>query len=87
MLEPKVSARQLQQYLNIARKHIPEFKKFTDPKTGGLRRMAKLYECHIRVLQEIRSLAREHTLADIESEFQQRTLIKEVGSRKSEAMP
>ncbi|MBC6431894.1 hypothetical protein FM036_14305 [Nostoc sp. HG1] len=74
MLKPKVSARQLQAYLNIARKYLPEFQKFTNKKTGGLDGMSKLYECHIAVLQEIRSLAREHTLADIESEFQQRAL-------------
>ncbi|MCC5601869.1 hypothetical protein [Nostoc favosum] len=72
LLTPKVSARQLQAYLNIARKYLPEFKKFTNEKTGGLDGYAKLYECHIAVLQEIRSLAREHTLADIESEFRQR---------------
>ncbi|MBD2342018.1 hypothetical protein H6G64_34365 [Calothrix sp. FACHB-156] len=74
MLKPKVSARQLQEYLNIARKYLPEFQKFTNAKTGGLNGYAKLYECHIPVLQEIRSLAREHTLADIESEFQKRVL-------------
>lgn len=80
MLKPKVSARQLQAYLNIARKYLPEFQKFTNKKTGGLNGMSKLYECHLSVLQEIRSLAREHTLADIESEFQQRALNKsEVG--------
>jgi hypothetical protein len=72
LLTPKVSARQLQAYLNIARKYLPEFKKFTNEKTGGLDGYAKLYECHITVLQEIRSLAREHTLADVESEFRQR---------------
>jgi hypothetical protein len=72
LLTPKVSARQLQAYLNIARKYLPEFKKFTNEKTGGLDGYAKLYECHIAVLQEIRSLAREHTLADVESEFRQR---------------
>ncbi|MBD2416119.1 hypothetical protein FACHB389_36490 [Nostoc calcicola FACHB-389] len=76
MLSPKVSARQLQAYLNIARKYLPEFKKFTNQKTGGLNGYAKLYECHIKVLQEIRSLAREHTLADVESQFQQRELNK-----------
>ena len=74
MLKPKVSARQLQAYLNIARKYLPEFQKFTNKKTGGLNGRSKLYECHVSVLQEIRSLAREHTLADIESEFQQRAL-------------
>ncbi|MBD2535728.1 hypothetical protein H6G97_42770 [Nostoc flagelliforme FACHB-838] len=72
MLSPKVSARQLQAYLDIARKYLPEFRKFTNRKTGGLNGNAKLYECHIPVLQEIRSLAREHTLADIESEFKKR---------------
>ncbi|MBW4558732.1 MAG: hypothetical protein KME59_22945 [Trichormus sp. ATA11-4-KO1] len=72
MMRPKVSARQLQEYLNIARKYVPEFRKFNDPRTGRLKGMAKLYECHIPVLQEIRSLAREHTLADIESVFQER---------------
>jgi hypothetical protein len=72
MLKPKVSARQMQEYLHIARKYLPEFKKFTNQKTGGLNGYAKLYRCHIPVLQEIRSLAREHTLADIESEFRQR---------------
>ncbi|MCC5633914.1 hypothetical protein LC613_41610 [Nostoc sphaeroides CHAB 2801] len=76
MLKPKVSARQLQAYLNIARKYLPEFKKFTNKKTGGLDGYAKLYECHIPVLQEIRSLAREHTLADIESEFRQHSIKK-----------
>lgn len=75
LLTPKVSARQLQAYLNIARKYLPEFKKFTNEKTGGLDGYAKLYECHIAVLQEIRSLAREHTLADVESEFRQRASI------------
>ena len=74
MLKPKVSARQLQAYLNIARKYLPEFKKFTNNKTGGLDGYAKLYEYHIPVLQEIRSLAREHTLADIESEFRQKSI-------------
>lgn len=74
LLKPKVSARQLQAYLNIARKYLPEFKKFTNEKTGGLDGYAKLYESHIPVLQEIRSLAREHTLADIESEFQQKSI-------------
>ena len=72
MLEPKVTARQLQEYLNIARKYVPEFKKFTDPKTGRLRGLAKLYESHIPVLQEIRSLAREHTLAEIEINYRQK---------------
>ncbi|WP_069074334.1 MULTISPECIES: hypothetical protein [unclassified Nostoc] len=72
MLKPKVSARQLQAYLNIARKYLPEFKKFTNKKTGGLNGMSKLYKYHIAPLQEIRSLAREHTLADIENEFLQR---------------
>jgi hypothetical protein len=72
MLKPKVSARQLQAYLNIARKYLPEFKKFTNKKTGGLNGMTKLYKYHIAPLQEIRSLAREHTLADIENEFLQR---------------
>ncbi|MDZ7965840.1 MAG: hypothetical protein RM368_12830 [Nostoc sp. DedSLP03] len=72
MLKPKVSARQLQAYLNIARKYLPEFKKFTNKKTGGLNGMSKLYLYHIAPLQEIRSLAREHTLADIENEFHQR---------------
>lgn len=76
LLKPKVSARQLQAYLNIARKYLPEFKKFTNNKTGGLDGYAKLYECHIPVLQEIRSLAREHTLADIESEFRQKSIKK-----------
>lgn len=74
LLKPKVSARQLQAYLNIARKYLPEFKKFTNKKTGGLDGYAKLYEYHIPVLQEIRSLAREHTLADIESEFRQHSI-------------
>jgi hypothetical protein len=76
MLEPKVSARQLQAYLNIARKYLPEFKKFTNKRTGRLNGYAKLYECHIPVLQEIRSLAREHTLADIESEFKKKSVEK-----------
>ncbi|WP_230966478.1 hypothetical protein [Nostoc commune] len=75
-MKPKVSARQLQAYLNIARKYLPEFKKFTNKKTGGLDGYAKLYEYHIPVLQEIRSLAREHTLADIESEFRQKSIEK-----------
>ncbi|GAX39009.1 hypothetical protein NIES3585_50610 [Nodularia sp. NIES-3585] len=72
MMEPKVSSRQLQKYLNIARLYVPGFEKFTDPQTGRLRGMAKLYESHVPILQEIRSLARENTLEDIESEFQKR---------------
>ncbi|MCG6133979.1 MAG: hypothetical protein MET45_04875 [Nostoc sp. LLA-1] len=84
MMKPKVSARQLQEYLNIARKYVPEFNKFNDPNTGRLKGMAKLYECHVPVLQEIRSLAREHTLADIESVFQQRASSKITGGAGGE---
>ncbi|WP_179051880.1 hypothetical protein [Nostoc sp. TCL26-01] len=69
---PPVTARQLHEYINIARKYEPDFLRFTHPKTGGINGYAKLREYHIPVLQEIRSLAREHTLAEIEDEFKKR---------------
>ncbi|MBD2451146.1 hypothetical protein H6G76_29255 [Nostoc sp. FACHB-152] len=74
MMKPEVSSRQLQKYLNIARLYIPGFENFTDPKTNGLNGYAKLNRSHIRVLQEIRSLARTQTLADIEQQYKQKRL-------------
>jgi len=68
---PQVSSRQLQKYLNIARKYIKGFENFTDPKTDGLNGYAKLNSDHIAVLQEIRSLAREKRLMDIEEDYKQ----------------
>lgn len=72
MLNPQVSARQLQKYINIARKYLPKFQKFTNQTTGELRGSAKLNMQHVQVLQEIRSLAREHTLDEIDKEFYKR---------------
>ncbi|MBD2303382.1 hypothetical protein H6G80_33730 [Nostoc sp. FACHB-87] len=74
---PAVTARQLLEYINIARKYEPSFERFTHPKTGGINGYAKLREYHIPVLQEIRALAREHTLAEIEEEFKKRASKRE----------
>lgn len=69
ILEPEVTTRQLQDYLNVARKHIPSFKKFTSI-TGELNRRAKLDGSHIPILQEIRTLARDYSLDEIDSMLQ-----------------
>ena len=74
MMKPQVSSRQLQKYLNIARLYVPGFEKFTNPKTNGLNGYAKLNQFHVPILQEIRSLAREKCLSDIESEYQLQAL-------------
>ncbi|MCC5640011.1 hypothetical protein LC593_30120 [Nostoc sp. CHAB 5844] len=72
MMIPPVSSRQLQEYLNIARKYIPGFENFTDPKTNRLNGYAKLNISHVPALQEIRSLARIQTLLDVEVHYQQK---------------
>lgn len=86
MMKPQVSARQLYAYLNIARKYLPEFEKFNNRRTGGINGYAKLYECHVPALQEIRTLAREHTLEEIEDEFKKRALEKQKTPQKTEQL-
>jgi hypothetical protein len=74
MMIPQVSARQLQKYLNIARKYIKGFEDFTDPKTNGINGYAKLNSNHVALLQEIRTQARSKRLSDIEKEYKQLNL-------------
>lgn len=69
MMKPQVSSRQLQKYLNIARRYIVGFENFTDPKTNSLNAYAKLDNSHLAILQEIRTLARSKRLSDIEEDY------------------
>lgn len=74
MMIPQVSSRQLQEYLNIARKYIKGFEDFTDPKTNRLNGYAKLNSHHVPVLQEIRTRARSKRLSEIEEDYRQLNL-------------
>ncbi len=58
-LEPPVSSRTVQKYLDLASLFLPAFT-FFRAEEGGLNRYAKLTPFHLPVLQEIRSYARRH---------------------------
>ncbi len=54
-LQPQVTMRQLQKYLDLASLYLPEFADFRDEENGGLNGHIKLTNWHIPTLQLIRT--------------------------------
>ena len=62
LLEPPVTVRTLQNYLELAKIFLPTFQEFEDEETGGLNRFAKVSLEHLLVLQRMMDYSRSHGL-------------------------
>jgi|GEM_PF-2219785 hypothetical protein len=65
-LQPAVSTRTLQKYLEVAALFLPSFADFQDPETGYLNRLAKLNTWHLPKLQRIREYGRLHGMTRLQ---------------------
>ncbi len=65
-LQPPVSTRTIQKYLEVASIFLPSFAEFQDPQTGYLNRFAKLNTWHLSSLQKIREYARSHGMKQLQ---------------------
>ena len=65
-LEPPVSARTIQTYLDTARLYLQEFSGFTDDVNGGLNRSQKLTVDRLPTLQKIRDYVRSHGMIQLQ---------------------
>ncbi len=62
LLEPPITVRTLQNYLELAKIFLPTFREFEDDETGGLNRFAKVSLEHLPVLQRMMDYSRSHGL-------------------------
>jgi hypothetical protein len=65
-LQPSVTVRTVQKYMELAALFLPSFANFQDPETGYLNRYAKLTLWHLPKLQRIRSYARSHGMTQLQ---------------------
>ena len=66
LLQPSVTVRTLQKYLEVAAIFLPSFAEFQDKQTGNLNRFTKLNTWHLPKLQRIRDYIRTHGMAELQ---------------------
>lgn len=66
LLQPSVTTRTLQKYLELAALFLPSFADFQNPETGYLNRLAKLNTWHLPKLQRIRDYARTRGMTQLQ---------------------
>lgn len=65
-LQPPVSTRTVQKYIELASIFLPSFAEFQDPQTGYLNRFAKLNIWHLPKLQRIREYVRYRGMTQLQ---------------------
>ena len=67
LLQPSVTTRTLQKYLELAALFLPTFEEFLALETGYLNRFAKLNTWHLPKLQRVREYARSYGMAQLQA--------------------
>lgn len=84
-LQPPVTTRTLQKYLEVAAIFLPSFADFQDPETGYLNRFAKINIWHLPKLQRIREYVRSYGMTQLQSALSKQAEYFETGDNHGDS--